>query len=90
MIEPTHADILARLDAGNRRFSDLEEAIKQIGISVGCLPAMQKDISETRDIVEAWQAAKAMGKFVKWAAGIVIAFTAIIVAVKSGLAHVMK
>lgn len=93
MSEPTpvsHEDIMLRLDQGNRRFLEIETQLRGISDSLLCLPAMRADIMQTRDIVEAWVAVKLMGKFVKWAAGIIAALVAIAVAVKAGIAHVVK
>lgn len=90
MTEPTHADILRRLDAGNQRFAEMEDTLKSISASLACLPAMESEIAKTREIVEAWGVVKGVGKGIKWFAGIVLAVTAIIVSIKGGIAHVLK
>lgn len=100
----THADIAHRLDdtddrldRGEKRFDGMDKKIDEILKALKVLPEMQQDIAatkndvaQTKDIVEAWSAVKTMGKFLKWAAGIIAACSAIIIAAKVGAAHLLR
>ena len=97
MTEPTHADILRRIDvidsqlkAGAKRFAAQDRVLKSIDASLACLPKLQSDMAQIRPVIEGLAAARTMGKFLKWAAGVVVAITAIAVAIKTGAAHVFK
>ena len=59
--------------------------LKDISESLSVLPAMQEDISSTKEIVEAWGAVKVAGKFLKWISGIVMAVAVIFLAGKTTL-----
>lgn len=48
---------------------------------------LTKEVSETREIVEAWGAVKTAGKFIKWLGVVFGSLTAIAVGVKLGIAH---
>lgn len=93
----THEDIAdridhveGRLDKGEVRFLAVEKKLDEVLELLKVLPAMQADIAETKEIVEAYSTVKNMGRFLKWAAGILGAITVIIIAVKTGWAHVIR
>lgn len=68
-----------------------KELTKVVGKVDGMAVEMEKvttDVSKTKDIVEAWQAVKTGGKFLKWVGGVLAALVAIIGAVKLGIAQV--
>lgn len=75
---PSHADIMDQLSKGSERFSRLETLLATVIEKVELIPQMQADIAaakaditETRELVEAWTAIKTAGKFVKWAGGVI-------------------
>lgn len=51
----THKDISDRLDRGDQRFKEIAEELK-------CLPQMQADLAAVREILEALQGLKTLGK----------------------------
>lgn len=53
------------------------------------LEELQKKVDETRDIVQAWEAVKVGGKFVKWMGGMATALAAMWLLMKVGLAHIV-
>lgn len=63
----------------------VEGKVDGLSVTVG---TMSGDVGKTKEIVEAWNAVKTGGKFLKWMGGIVAAVGAIIVATKAGVAHV--
>jgi predicted nucleic acid-binding protein len=82
---PTHLEIYdalaalrGRLDAGSERFVEIDKKLDEIVEALKPLPQMQADIAATKDIVEAWSAIKTIGKFVKWAAGLIAAMAIIV------------
>lgn len=68
------AEILRRLDEGERRFRAIEQTLIEIAKAVEPLPEIKKSIDATKEIVELWDAAKTGGKVLKWFAGV---FTAL-------------
>lgn len=94
---PSHADIMRQLQNGAERFTKLETLLSTVIEKVEPIPQMQADIAEakkdiaaTKEIVEAWSAVKTVGKFLKWASGIIAAVTAIGVAIKVGVVHLIR
>lgn len=71
---------------GDARLSAIDKALKGIMEHVQHIPEMREQIAETRDIVEAWSTAKNVGRFIKWAGGILAALAAMWIAVKSAAA----
>lgn len=76
--------IIDRLDRGQERFRVIDENMRGIREAVDRMARQQdamaakvdralEDVEKTKDIVQAWNTAKSMGKFTKWLAGIVIA-----------------
>lgn len=78
--------IKQELSNGRQRFIRLE---KQIGKVAAAQTTMQNDISDTKDIVEAWSTVRSMAKFIKWFSGIVVALAAIYVAIKAGVGKLL-
>lgn len=76
-----------RLERGEARFRMID---KKLDTLIASVEALQKDVAETKEIVEAWSAVKTIGKFVKWAGGILAACVAIGVAVKLGVAAALR
>lgn len=75
--DPAAADILEKLERGNQRFAMIEKQLEKIVEKLEPIPQMQRDIAQTRDIVEAWGAIKTIGKGIRWVAGIFTACGAI-------------
>ena len=78
--------LAARLARSNERLCNMDKALKEIAKAVAEIPAMREDIAATKDIVEAWQAAKTAGKFIKWTGGISAAIAAFVLLAKTGAA----
>ena len=58
MTDPiTPQDIADRLDRGDRRFEEIAEELR-------CLPQMQADMAAVREILEALQGLKTLGKVI--------------------------
>lgn len=82
--QPTHQDIADRLESGNVRFQKIEQKLDEIAELLSILPELQKDVAATKEIVEVWnkgkstaQALIALGRFIKWIAGVMAAIGAI-------------
>lgn len=50
---------------------------------------LKKKVNETKDIVEAWQAVKTGGKFLKWLGGVIAACVTIFASIKFGIVHML-
>lgn len=58
MVEPiTPQDIADRLDRGDQRFKEIAEELR-------CLPQMQADMAAVREILEALQGLKTLGRVI--------------------------
>lgn len=86
-----------RLTRGEERFSAIEDKLDRLIEAVSSIPAIQadlaavkKDAAETKEIVEAWSAVKTMGKFLKWASGVVAALATIGAAIKVSAIHFVR
>lgn len=79
----SHEDFRCDLLAGGKRFDAIEVTLQDITTKLEPLPQMQRDLAETRDIVEAWAVAKGFGKFIKWASGIAAGLLAILALAKA-------
>lgn len=73
-------------------FTQLRSEMMALNQQVSCLPRIQQDIgalkvqvTETREVVEAWTTAKTLGRFAKWAIGITASAIALFSAIKAGL-----
>lgn len=87
-------EIAERLAEGSRQFAAIDERLSAIARALEPLPGMQADLAAAKqdsatvkEIVEAWNAVKTGGKFVKWIAPIAGAVAGGWAAVKLGLAH---
>lgn len=85
----THDDIMDRLGRGDDRFRRIEEQQAAILAALEPLKGVREDVAATKEIVEAWAAVKTMGKFIKWAGGLILVVSGVLVAMKSGLATIM-
>jgi hypothetical protein len=74
--EPTHADIMDRLDRGDKRFDDIEAILKDLKASQAEQAKTMLKLSEVQD---AWVAVKGTGNFIIWW-GKIMAAGAVIVA----------
>lgn len=96
-LEADTQKLTERLTRGDERFAAIEDKLDRLIEAVSSIPAIQadlaavkKDAAETKEIVEAWAAVKTMGKFLKWASGIIAAVTAIGVAIKVSVVHLIR
>lgn len=80
-----HEAIMHRLESGDERFAAIEKKLDAVLEAVKPIPQMQADIAETRELVEAWGAIKTVGRFVKWASGLLGGFAVVWAAIKVGL-----
>lgn len=78
----TEEEIIQRLDQGTAQFAQIRDSLEEITEQLRPLPQMQKDITATKEIVDAWGAVKTGGKFIKWLAGVIAAIGIIIAATK--------
>lgn len=90
----TNDDIKARLDEGSRQFVELRGMIDDVLEALKPIPQMQTDIAlakedsaATKEIVDAWNAVKTGGKFVRWAAPLLGGAGMMWGAIKLGLAR---
>lgn len=74
----TNEEIMDRFDEGNRHFAEIRGQLADVLKALESLPQMKLDIEDAKkdsekvkDLVEAWNAAKTGGKFVKWVAPII-------------------
>ena len=99
--QPTHAEIMTRLDRGNDRFARIEESQSemltevremrhQFEAAMRQLEEQTREIAKTREIVEAWGAVKTAGRFIKWLGGIIAALGAIYAAVRIDMTIIGK
>lgn len=70
---PDHQAIIDRLERGERKFASIEESIAKILAAVEPIPDMKANVDATKEIVQAWDAVKTGGRFLKWVAGLVAA-----------------
>lgn len=96
-LEADTQQLTERLTRGDERFAAIEDKLDRLIEAVSSIPAIQadlaavkKDAAETKEIVEAWSAVKTMGKFLKWASGIVAALAAIGAAIKVSAIHFIR
>lgn len=85
MTDVSHADIDARLQRGEGRFGDIDAKLAEIAELLKPIPEMQRDIASTKEIVEAWGAVKAAGKFARWMGGIATACVAVWILLRAGV-----
>ena len=73
-----------RLRKGDARFESMEGQLKAIAAAVSGVPEMQADVAATREIVEAWNTAKNLGRFLKWIGPILAAIAGAYIWLKAG------
>lgn len=79
----TDQDILDRLRRGEARFEHIELQQKAM---LEILERVSADAAVTKEIVEAWSAAKTAGKFIRWIGPTLAGLLAIGAMVKTGIA----
>lgn len=74
----TNEEIRERFEDGSRKFAALDEKLEKVLEALEPIPQMKIDLETTKkdsetvkDLIEAWNAIKTGGKFVKWVAPIV-------------------
>lgn len=87
LAEPTIQELVNRLEMGEQRFRSIEDKLDKICAATAPIEEMKKDVSATKDIVEAWATVKNAGRFIKWLSGVVLAFVAMIAAIKVGISN---
>ena len=85
-----HEQIMARIEAGDLRFASIERGLARVLEAVEPLPEMKRSVDATKEIVEAWDAVKTGGKFVRWASGILAGIGLIYVVVKGAILHAIE
>lgn len=93
----TEEDIVRRFDDGSERMRELDDKISKVLELLEPLPQMKADIetamkdSETvKDLVQAWNAVKTGGKFVKWVAPVIGGIIGGWAALKAGIWGIMR
>lgn len=91
----TDEEIKKRFDDGNRQFKEIRDQLGAILKALEPLPQMKRDIAtakkngaSTKELVEAWNAVKTGGKFVRWIAPLAGAVGGAWVFVKTGIARI--
>lgn len=87
--QPTHQDISDHLVRSETRFSMIEEKLDALLVAVRPIPEMQADIAKTKELVEFKETVANGAKYLKWIASVVAAIMAIVIAFKTGLAHII-
>lgn len=89
----TNDDIRERFEQGSKNFEEIREQLNKVLEALEPLPQMKldiavakKDAETVKDLVEAWNAVKTGGKFIKWVAPIVGGLIGGWAALKSGIA----
>ena len=86
----TQSDHFAKIEAQLASLLSAQKATSaKLDAAVSDVAAMRDDVNKTKDIVEAWNAMKTGGRFLKWLGGVVAALTAIVAAAKLGAAQFM-
>ncbi|MBD3744575.1 MAG: hypothetical protein IE932_00005 [Sphingopyxis terrae] len=87
-------EIAERLAEGSRQFENIHAQLGEVIAALRTLPEMKADIEATKadsasvkEIVEAWNAVKTGGKFVKWVAPIIGGIVGAWAALKLGINH---
>lgn len=85
----TEAEIEVRFQDGKKTFADIQATLAEINAKLEVLPQMEADIAAAKesaarasDLIEAWNALKTGGKFVRWIAPVVAAVVSAWLAVK--------
>jgi len=89
MAEFNHATA-EKVEAMAAAIAKISEAVAPIQDIKNDVEKMKGDVAETKEIVEAWSAVKTMGKFLKWASGLIAAATIMYVAFKAAALHLIR
>lgn len=89
MAEFNHATA-AKMEAMAAAIAEIGKAVAPIQDIKHDVEKMKSDVAETKEIVEAWSAVKTMGKFLKWASGLIAAATIVYVAIKAAALHLIR
>jgi hypothetical protein len=91
----TEDDIKARFDEGSRQFREIHGQLGKVLEALEPIPQMKLDIAQakkdgesTKELVEAWNAVKTGGKFVKWVAPLIGSVVGGWAAIKLGIARI--
>ena len=79
-----------KMEAMAAAIAKISEAVAPIHDIKHDVEKMKSDVAETKEIVEAWSAVKTMGKFLKWASGLIAAATVVYVAFKAAALHLIR
>lgn len=90
-------EIQNRFDEGKKSFEEIRTRLERITEQLEVIPQLKEDIYEarqnsekTKEIIEAWNAIKTGGKFVRWIAPIIGGMTGAWVALKTGFFAVFR
>lgn len=93
----TEDEIKARLEQGEQRFAEIRDHLETIGTHLEGLHSLKADVQaakesaeKAKEIIEAWNAIKTGGKFVRWVAPIVTSVIGGWAAVKLGVVSFFK
>lgn len=88
----TNEEIMDRFDEGSRHFAEIRGQLADVLKALEPLPQMKLDIEDVKkdsekvkDLVEAWNAVKTGGKFIKWVAPIIGSIVGGWAALKAGM-----
>ena len=83
----THEDLDIRLKAGEDRFTTIEEKLDKALLA---LTEVKSEVSQTKEIVEAWSAVKTLGRGIKWFSGTLTAVVAAWLVIKASFIAALK
>lgn len=85
-MQPSHAELQNDLHFVQETVSTVEEKLDQIIASQASFAEQLKDVKKTadatKDVVEAWDTARNLARFIKWVSGLIAALVAIAAAIK--------
>ena len=91
--QPTHLELSARMDQFAGKLDEILKSFEEMKGSVSdvkqSLVQVEKDVAETKDLVEAWGAVKTAGKFIKWLGSIATGLVAVYLLAKAGMQHMV-
>lgn len=90
----SHEDIAEHIDASDEGAGPIEkkldELLKRVDALAKIVEPIAGDISTIKEMTGGWEAIGTFGRFLKWIGGLAAAVAAIVVALKTGLAHAMR
>lgn len=93
----TQKEIMERLTEGSRQFALIEKQMSEVLAALKLLPDMQADIARAKadsatvkEILEAWNAVKTGGRFIRWLVPIIGGLGAAWATLKSGFWSILK